>query len=55
MMFGKNKTYNIEYLTSVVEEDIPDLPKTARNMIKKAIEERLMTDPVGFGKPLRYS
>jgi mRNA-degrading endonuclease RelE of RelBE toxin-antitoxin system len=54
-MFGKNKTYNIEYLTSVVEEDIPDLPKTARNMIKKAIEERLMTDPVGFGKPLRYS
>lgn len=24
-------------------------------MIKKAIEERLTLDPVGFGKPLRYS
>ena len=24
-------------------------------MIKTAIEERLMVDPIGFGKPLRYS
>ncbi|MBU1926637.1 MAG: type II toxin-antitoxin system RelE/ParE family toxin, partial [Gammaproteobacteria bacterium] len=23
--------------------------------IKKAIEERLMVDPISFGKPLRYS
>ncbi|MBA3662058.1 MAG: type II toxin-antitoxin system RelE/ParE family toxin [Gammaproteobacteria bacterium] len=50
-----NKSYQIEYLVSVVNEDIPDLPKVVRNTIKKAIEERLMVDPIGFGKPLRYS
>ena len=50
-----NNPYKIEYLTTVVKEDIPSLPKSAKIMIKKAIEERLMLDPVGFGKPLRYS
>jgi mRNA interferase RelE/StbE len=53
-MFG-SKLYQVEYLTSVVKEDIPLLPKTIKNTIKKAIEERLMLDPIGFGKPLRYS
>ncbi len=50
-----NDPYRIEYLDSVVAEDIPNLPKTLRGLIKKAIEERLTIDPVGFGKPLRYS
>lgn len=50
-----NRKYTIEYLETVVEEDIPKLSTTARKMIKKAIEDRLMIDPVGFGKPLRYS
>ena len=50
-----NKTYQVEYLASVVKEDIPTLAKTIKATIKKAIEERLMVDPVGFGKPLRYS
>lgn len=50
-----NNTYRIEYLTSVVKEDIPLLPKKFKTAIKNAIEERLVTDPVGFGKPLRYS
>lgn len=50
-----NKTYQVEYLTSVTKEDIPALPKRIKASIKKAIEERLMIDPVGFGKPLRYS
>ena len=53
-MYG-NKLYNIEYLDCVVEEDIIDLPKTVKRQIQKAIEERLMVDPIGFGKPLRYS
>ena len=47
--------YRIEYLESVVDEDIPRLPKSVRNLIKRAIEERLAIDPVGLGKPLRYS
>lgn len=50
-----NKSYKIEYLDVVVKNDIPALPKTIKASIKKTIEERLMQDPVGFGKPLRYS
>ena len=50
-----NKIYTIEYLASVAAEDIPSLPKSARMMIQKAIEERLAIDPIGFGKPLRHS
>ena len=47
--------YSVSYLDSVVKIDIPKLPKKMGSMIKTAIEERLMVDPVGFGKPLRYS
>lgn len=50
-----NKFYFIEYLETVVKKDIPVLPKSAKALIKKAIEQRLMVDPIGFGKPLRYS
>lgn len=50
-----NKLYQIEYLDTVIKEDIPTLPKVIKNTIKKAIEERLTVDPLGFGKPLRYS
>ncbi len=47
--------FTIEYLPAVVDEDIPALPKSVKNQIKKAIESRLIADPVGLGKPLRYS
>lgn len=47
--------YQIEYLESVIKEDIPALSSSAKSLIKRAIEERLMLDPIGFGKPLRYS
>lgn len=50
-----NKVFTIEYLESVVLEDIPALPKTVRDRIKGAIENRLAMDPIGLGKPLRYS
>lgn len=50
-----SKDYTIEYLDSVVKEDIPRLTSSLRSTIKRAIEERLMIDPIGFGKPLRYS
>lgn len=50
-----NKSYIIEYLDSVVQKDIPQLPKKMRTLIQRAIEERLALDPVGLGKPLRYS
>jgi len=47
--------YQIRYLDEVVRKDIPTLPSNARTLIKRAIEERLTVDPIGFGKPLRYS
>lgn len=47
--------YSVEYLQTVVKDDIPALPKRMAQSIKRAIEERLMVDPIGFGKPLRYS
>ncbi len=50
-----SKLYAIEYLDSVVDEDIVSLPKHAKRQIQKAIEERLTVDPIGFGKPLRFS
>ncbi|MEK6704179.1 MAG: type II toxin-antitoxin system RelE/ParE family toxin [Bdellovibrionota bacterium] len=50
-----NSPYKIEYIDRVVGDDIPALPKTMRELIKKALETRLTADPVGPGKPLRYS
>jgi len=47
--------FEIEYLDRVVEDDIPVFPKATRDQIKKAIEQRLTQDPIGLGKPLRYS
>jgi mRNA-degrading endonuclease RelE of RelBE toxin-antitoxin system len=55
MLGNEFMAYIIQYLEVVVTQDIPALPKTMRERIKDAIEERLMTDPIGFGKPLRYS
>jgi mRNA interferase RelE/StbE len=48
-------SYRIEYLESVVREDIPKLSKDVRLRVRRAIEEKLATHPVEFGKPLRYS
>ena len=47
--------YRIEYLRSVVADDIPALPKSAKRQIRRAIEQKLTTHPFEFGKPLRYS
>ena len=48
-------SYRIEYLESVVREDIPGLSKDVRTRIRKAIEHKLAFHPIEFGKPLRYS
>ena len=47
--------YRIEYLASVVNEDILKLTKLVRKQIKAAIEKKLASHPIEFGKPLRYS
>ena len=48
-------TYRIEYLRTVVADDIPTLPKSAKRQIRRAIEAKLTTHPFELGKPLRYS
>ncbi len=48
-------TYRVEYLESVVRQDIPGLSRAARGRIKRAIEGKLATRPVEFGKPFRHS
>jgi mRNA interferase RelE/StbE len=48
-------TYRIEYLRTVVESDIPPLPKSAKRQIRRAIEQKLTAHPFELGKPLRYS
>ena len=48
-------TYRIEYLASVVDEDIPNLTKSVRKQVKTAMETKLTSHPIEFGKPLRYS
>jgi len=46
--------FKIKYFKKVVKKDIPALSSPAKKLIKRAIEERLMVNPVSFGKPLRY-
>ena len=48
-------SYRIEYLESVVHEDVPKLSTTARRRIRRAIEQKLVSNPLELGKPLRYS
>ena len=47
--------YQILYQDHVIKSHIPALPTKVKSLIKNAIEERLMVDPIAFGKPLRYS
>jgi len=52
---GLGLTYRVEYLRTVVDDDIPALPKSAKRQIRRAIETKLTTYPFELGKPLRYS
>ena len=47
--------WQIRYSDLVVRQDIPKLDKAVGKRIQKGIEAKLITDPMRFGKPLRYS
>ena len=47
--------YQILYQDHVIKSHIPALSTKVKSLIKNSIEERLMVDPIAFGKPLRYS
>ncbi|MDP4007674.1 MAG: type II toxin-antitoxin system RelE/ParE family toxin [Candidatus Peregrinibacteria bacterium] len=48
-------TYNVIYVREVKNVDIPKLSSPVRDKIKKAIEQKLMSSPEQFAKPLRRS
>ena len=48
-------SYSVSYAKSVTKKDLPNLSIPVLKQIKQAIEERLMVDPIGYGKPLRYN
>ena len=45
--------YNLVYHADVEKVDLPRIDKKNKSMIKKAIEERLKTQPEIYGKPLQ--
>ncbi len=47
--------FDIVYHPLVVSEDIPKLSTQNRQRIRRAIEQRLKTQPNLYGKPLRRS
>jgi mRNA interferase RelE/StbE len=46
--------YKIEYVESV-KSDLASISKSNKEQIRKAIEKKLGTNPIEFGKPLQYS
>lgn len=47
--------YEIFYHPSIPKEDLPKIPKDAKETISRAIEERLQAEPFAVGQPLRHS
>lgn len=47
--------FKVLYHPDVKKIDLPLLNKNIKIRIKKAIEERLITEPTKYGKPLRKS
>jgi mRNA interferase RelE/StbE len=47
--------YIIYYSDKVIKKDIPKLSDPIKSIIKETINNKLLKDPIKFGKPLRYS
>ncbi len=47
--------YKLIYHPDILKYDLPEIPKNIKETICKAIEERLLHDPILFGEPLRKS
>lgn len=46
-------SYNLVYHSDVEKVDLPRIDKKNKSMIKRAIEDRLKTQPEIYGKPLQ--
>lgn len=47
--------YTLHYHPVVPKEDLPRINQKIRVRIQRAIEERLLTEPIRYGAPLRRS
>lgn len=47
--------YQLSYHPDVVRVDLPRINRNLQRRIQKAIEERLLRDPLRFGEPLHWS
>jgi len=47
--------YKLLYHPDVLEEDLQGIPANIKSRIHKAIETRLLKEPIMFGQPLRQS
>jgi len=52
-MPGPDKPFRILYHPAVRKDDISALPKATRDLVRRAIEERLTKAPQEYGQPLR--
>lgn len=46
-------SYNLVYHKDVAKIDLPGIDEKNKSMLKRAIEERLATQPEVYGKPLQ--
>lgn len=47
--------YELIYHPDILKYDLPKIPQNIKLTIKRAIEERLLKDPIMTGEPLRQS
>lgn len=47
--------YQIFYHPDIKKEDLPSIPSNIKERIKRAIEERLLKEPLKYGHPLKRS
>ena len=47
--------YKLLYHPDIVKEDLPEIPKNIQNIVRRAIEERILSNPILYGHPLRHS
>jgi len=47
--------YKLIYHPDIIKHDLPRIPRNIKDIIRRAIEERLATEPVLYGEPLRQS
>ncbi len=47
--------YRLVYHPDILKYDLPKIPNNIKHSLKRAIEERLLNDPIYAGKPLRQS